>query len=57
MNIGRTCRLVEEIHKNEIRLTLPGNKQSLQTPIKSYLENKIDNYLKEFVNFNYFIKR
>ena len=56
MNIGRTCRLIEEIHTNEIRLCFP-EKNFFNCSHKSYLEEIIDNYLKEFVkkNLNYFI--
>lgn len=50
MNIGRTCRLIEEIYKNEIRLTLPSNKKNINIPMKTYLENIMDKYLNEFVN-------
>lgn len=48
MNIGRTCRLIEEIHTNEIRLCFP-EKNFFNSSHKSYLEEIIDNYLKEFV--------
>ncbi len=51
MNIGRTCRLVEEINKNEIRLTLPSDKKSMVISMKVYLENIIDKYLNELVRF------
>jgi hypothetical protein len=56
LNIGKTCRLIEEINKNEIRLTLPTNKKSINTPMKTYLENIMDNYLQEFVIYQLSLK-
>jgi hypothetical protein len=46
LNIGKTCRLIEEIGKNEIDLTF-----NTYTPyIKDELDSKLDDYLKTFVN-------
>lgn len=48
LNIGRTCRLIEEISKNEIRLTIPKNNEGPLDP-KQYLNEKLDEYLEKFV--------
>ena len=49
MNIGRTCRLIEEISKNEVRLTIPKNDAEAHSDLTKYLNKKLDEYMKTFV--------
>jgi magnesium-transporting ATPase (P-type) len=50
LNIGRTCRLIEEIGKNDIDLTF----HLYSVNMKQMIEDKLDEYIKKFVSFDKF---